>query len=231
LKPEEEPVFGVTNLWTYAVGAALITLLPGPNSLFVLALSSRRGILDGYRGAAGILLGDTVLMILSASGAGTLLRTHQTLFGICRGIGAGYLAYVGFVMWRDAWRTWHQRRSQANNVAARTADFGPARGVDSRNPFRQALLISLLNPKMALFFLSFFVQFVDPRYRFPELSFLVLGTVIQALSTLYLTVLICVGARISRRLGQRKRLVALAGFGAGSLFIGFGGRLALASVS
>ena len=71
--------YGVTDIWTYALGALFIVLLPGPNSLYVMAVASREGVAAGYRGACGIFLGDTLLMILSATGAASLLRAGLPL--------------------------------------------------------------------------------------------------------------------------------------------------------
>ncbi|MFC7588949.1 LysE family transporter [Nonomuraea antimicrobica] len=60
--------FGIIDLWAYVIGAFLIILLPGPNSLYVLTFAARHGVRRGYRAAAGVFVGDTVLMVLSAAG-------------------------------------------------------------------------------------------------------------------------------------------------------------------
>lgn len=88
-------MLGVTNPWTYVLGTAAIVLLPGPNSLYVLSVAARRGVRDGYRGAAGVWLGDAVLMTLSAGGVASLLHTYPWLFVLVKYAGAGYLAYLG----------------------------------------------------------------------------------------------------------------------------------------
>ena len=62
------PSLGITDLWTYVLGTVFIVLLPGPNSLFVLATAAQGGIAAGYKAACGVFLGDTVLMTLSALG-------------------------------------------------------------------------------------------------------------------------------------------------------------------
>ncbi|MFM9997891.1 MAG: LysE family transporter, partial [Burkholderiaceae bacterium] len=66
--------YGVTDLWTYAIGALGIILLPGPNSLFVLSLATTRGVRAGYQGALGVFAGDIILLLLTALGAASLLR-------------------------------------------------------------------------------------------------------------------------------------------------------------
>ena len=98
-------------------------------------------------------------------------------------------------------------------------------GAGSR--FRKALLLSLLNPKAILFFLSFFVQFVDPDYPHPALSFLILASILQVFSLIYLSVLIFGGARLAAGFRRRQRL-ARAGSGlTGLIFLFFAAKLAL----
>jgi leucine efflux protein len=106
----------------------------------------------------------------------------------------------------------------------------PPRPVDAARPFRTALTISLMNPKAILFFISFFIQFVDPGYPYPALSFLILGAVVQVCSAIYLTVLIFGGAHLAAQMRRRRRLSALSTGAVGALFIGFALRLAGASL-
>ncbi|WP_163454555.1 LysE family transporter, partial [Escherichia coli] len=84
-----------------------------------------------------------------------------------------------------------------------------------------ALVVSLLNPKAIAFLLSFFIQFVDPAYPHPALTFLILGTIIQVLSFLYLSTLIFAGARLAAAFRARRRLSGAANAGVGVLFVGF----------
>lgn len=211
-------VLGVTDIWTYVLGTVAIILLPGPNSLFVLSTAARRGVRVGYRAAAGVFLGDSVLMVLSAAGVASLLKAYPPLFLVIKYAGAAYLGYVGLTMLRGAWRRW---RSPAP-VAAPDAEPVP-------HPFRRAAVISLLNPKAILFFISFFIQFVDPGYAYPALSFLLLGLIAQVVSALYLTVLIFTGTYLATQFRRRRRLAAGATTGVGALFLGFGVKLATAS--
>ncbi|GAA4911086.1 leucine efflux protein [Nonomuraea thailandensis] len=213
--------FGITDFWAYVVGAFLIILLPGPNSLYVLSYAAQHGVRQGYRAAAGVFVGDTVLMVLTAAGAASLLRANPLLFTIVKYAGAGYLAWIGFQMIRGAWRSWRSARMTE----------APAAQVDARTrPFRKALTISLLNPKAILFFLSFFVQFVDPGYANPALSFVILGAVIQLFSFLYLTGLIFGGTFLAAQFRSRRRLSAGLTSGVGAVFLGFGAKLATASL-
>lgn len=212
--------FGITDIWTFVAGAFFIVLLPGPNSLYVLSHAAQRGVREGYRAAAGVFVGDTVLMVLASAGAASLLRSNAVLFTIVKYAGAGYLAYIGFQMLRGAIRAW---RAPAVSVEAPSP-------VSEPRPFRKALTISLLNPKAILFFVSFFIQFVDSSYGAPALSFVILGAIIQVFSVLYLTALIFGGTFLAAQFRSRRKLSATLSSGVGALFLGFGAKLATTSL-
>lgn len=213
---------GITDLWTFVIGTILIVLLPGPNSLFVLATAGARGVADGYRAAMGVFIGDTVLMLLSALGVASLLRTEPMLFTALKYAGGAYLCWLGLSMLLTVWR----RLRHPSSVDAP----GKQRPLSSR-PTRKALLLSLSNPKAILFFVSFFIQFVDPAYAHPGLSFLVLGVIVQICSVIYLSFLIFTGARLAHWFRQRQRLATGALTGVGALFVSFGVKLATATLT
>ncbi|MCX4456343.1 leucine efflux protein LeuE [Streptomyces sp. NBC_01340] len=216
-------MLGVIDLPTYLAGLVLIVLLPGPNSLYVLSVAARKGVRTGYTAAAGVWCGDTVLMTLSAAGVASLLQANAVLFGIVKYAGAGYLTWLAIGMLRAAWGMWrtrHERVAESEAAAAPAAE---------ERPFRRALVISLFNPKAILFFVAFFVQFVDPGYAYPALSFVVLGAFAQLASFLYLTALIFSGTKLAAAFRRRKRLSAGATTAAGALFLGFAVKLTLAS--
>ncbi|WP_411071508.1 leucine efflux protein LeuE [Streptomyces sp. cmx-4-25] len=221
-------MLGVTDLPTYLAGLVLIILLPGPNSLYVLSVAARKGTRTGYKAAAGVFTGDTVLMTLAALGAASLLQTTPVLFMIVKYAGAGYLAWMAYGMLRAAWAMWRSREEYGETAAEETPG---APATPAERPYRRALVISLFNPKAILFLISFFVQFVDPGYAYPALSFLVLGTLLQLGSFLYLTTLIFGGTRLAAAFRRRRRLSAGATSAAGALFLGFAAKLSLSSAA
>lgn len=215
-------MLGVTDLPTYLAGLVLMVLLPGPNSLYVLSVAARGGVKEGYKAASGVFTGDAVLMVLTALGAGALLQASPLLFNVVKFLGAGYLAWLAVAMMRTARAMWRDRRATQEELLT-----GPEPEGGAGRPYRRALLVSLVNPKAILFLLSFFVQFVDPGYAYPALSFLLLGTVSQLVSCLYLSTLIFTGTRLSAAFRRRKRLSAWATSAAGVLFLGFAAKLAV----
>ncbi|MEV6318415.1 leucine efflux protein LeuE [Streptomyces sp. NPDC051776] len=244
-------MLGVTDLPTYLAGLVLIILLPGPNSLYVISAAARRGVRTGYRAACGVFCGDAVLMVLSAAGVASLLQTNELMYGVVKYAGAGYLTWMAIGMLRSAWGMWRERRHERSGgetfvtpmaacaagpdaeggavpVAGLTAG-GEAVDEGAERPYRRALVISLLNPKAILFFVSFFVQFVDPGYSHPALSFLLLGSLATLFSFLYLTALIFGGSALAAQFRRRKRLSAGVTSLAGTLFLGFAAKLSLSS--
>lgn len=214
-------MLGITDLPTYLVGLIFIILLPGPNSLYVLSVAARRGVRDGYGAACGVFVGDAVLMTLSAAGVASLLRTNEFAFSLVKYLGAGYLGWLAVSMLRAGWRLWRDRRSP---IAHAQEAVVVVRG---ERPFRRALVVSLLNPKAIAFFVAFFVQFVDPAYPHPAVSFLVLGSFATLASALYLSVLIFGGSRLAATFRERRGLSAGATSAVGAVFLGFAVKLSL----
>ncbi|MDI9888008.1 leucine efflux protein LeuE [Streptomyces sp. HNM0645] len=214
---------GVENPLTYALGALLIILLPGPSSLFTLSAAARLGVRAGYRAAAGVFLGETLLMVATAAGLASLLQANQLLFAVVKYAGAGYLTWIAVGMIRAAWALWRRRDEKTED-----AEGAPDPSAGGRL-FRRSLVITVLNPKAILFFISFFVQFVDPRYAHPGLSFALLALVYQVISVAYVTALILGGTYLATQFRRRRKLSAGLTTGAGALFLGFAAKLATTS--
>ncbi|MFF1867518.1 leucine efflux protein LeuE [Streptomyces sp. CB03911] len=219
-------MLGVNDLATYVLGALVIVLLPGPNSLYVLSVAARKGVRTGYRAALGVFVGDFTLISLTSLGAASLLKANPAVFLVVKFGGAAYLLWIGVGMLRAARQLWREHRAGALSES----DAEPAAGAAAEeNPFRRALVISLLNPKAILFLLSFFTQFVDPSYGQPVLSFALLGGILQSFSLLYLSALIFAGTSLAAAFRRRKRLSAGLTSGVAVLFAGFAAKLAVSS--
>ncbi len=218
-KPME--YFGVVNYLTYVIGTVLIVLLPGPNSLYVLSLSAQQGRRLGWAAAMGIFVGDSVLMILTAAGAVTLLTAYPALFMLLKLAGALYLTYLGGHLIYGAWSSWKQKGS--------SSEVKILKPVSAKRAFNKALLVSLLNPKAILFFLSFFVQFVNPNYPVTAIPFIILAVTLQFFSLLYLGMLIYAGDKLANTFRKRYKVSALSNGGVGLGFVAFAVKLALAS--
>lgn len=216
-------MFGITDLMTYIIGTVLIILLPGPNSLYVMSIATRYGIKTGYIGALGVFAGDTILILCTVLGAATLLHNFPWIFIGLKIVGALYLAYLGTRLLMAGYQTWN---NTSQSIQKNTENAKP----QAFHPFRTALTVSLLNPKAILFYLSFFIQFVDPNYAYPTLSFTLLAIILQILSMAYLSALIFSGIKIASFFNTRYKLSAVTVALVGLLFCGFGLKLALSTL-
>lgn len=218
-------MFGITDLSAYIVGSILIILLPGPNSLYCLSVSAAHGVRKGYQTVAGIFLGDSILMLVTVMEVGSLLKLYPILFTGIKLLGGLYLMYLGIKLLLGAQQTFRHR--------ALLTDAKPklVAAPIHQNFFNRALILSLTNPKAILFFLSFFVQFVEPTYPHPLVSFLVLAVILQIISFSYLSVMVFSGKNLSRRFSQSPRLIIASMSLTGLIFIGFAINLWLAQLS
>jgi len=206
--------YGVVNFWTFLAGALVIVMVPGPNSLYVLRTGISRGIRAAYRGVAGVVLGDVFLIFLAWAGIATLIQTSPHVFIAIKYLGALFLSWLGI---KIIWSALHQPR-EAGNVPA----------IRKENYFLKAFMLSITNPKSILFYVSFFIQFIDPASAHSAAAFSLLGAVLQLISVSWMTFLLMARAAVARWLGTRRRLVRLGNSLTGLLFIGFAARLAAA---
>jgi leucine efflux protein len=211
---------GIVDFSTYLLGTILTILLPGPNSLYVLTITTQKGWRAGAWGAVGIFIGDSVLMIAVALGAASLLASSLILFGIVSTIGALYLAWMGFGLVRSGMQRWTMQDIvlQENQIQARLMGL---------HPLCAALALSLTNPKAIFFFIAFFSQFIRPEFEHPAHTFFYLAVVLQLMSMTYLASLIGIGQFASIFFQRHPRWAATLWMLTGLLFIGFALRLAI----
>jgi threonine/homoserine/homoserine lactone efflux protein len=197
----------------FLTASALFALLPGPGVLYVLARSLRGGRAEGVRSVVGNGIGASVHVLGAALGLSAVLATSAAAFTVVKLAGAAYLVYLGV-------------RALVERRAAPAAEPGSRRGA-----LRQGVLVEVLNPKTALFFLAFLPHFVHPETAPAPLVFVVLGLVAVAMTVLVdLLVAVFAGALSTRLLGDprwrvRERVAS------GLTMIGLGGALALAERS
>lgn len=213
-------LFGIPDYWAFVVAGLMIILLPGPNSMYVVSQSARRGRASGYAAAAGVFVGDAVLMGLTYLGAASVLRTQPMLFLVIKYLGAAYLAWIGL---RLVISGIAKLRRRGVTTAELVEQAPRSRG---RGSFATALLLSLLNPKAILFYVAFFVQFLRPDAEHPLATFLVLAMTLQVLSMAYLSVLIFAGSSLSARFREHQRTAGGLTAGVGTAFVGFSVSLA-----
>ncbi|WYX01011.1 leucine efflux protein LeuE [Proteus vulgaris] len=192
-----------------------IILVPGPNTLYVLKTSASGGVSAGYRAAFGVFLGDAILIFLAFIGVASVIKASPVLFTIVRFLGAFYLLYLGIKIIHSTFFSKKTHAEQTANI--------------QKHIFRKALTLSLTNPKAILFYISFFVQFIDFNYAHTGLSYLILASMLEAFSFIYLSFLIFGGVALARFFGSRKNIAKLGNGVIGIFFMGFATKLATLS--
>lgn len=203
---------GVLNIWTFLAGLTMIILAPGPNSMYVLKVGSSHGVRRGYHAALGVLIGDAFLILLAYLGVASLIQTSPVLFMIIRYLGAAYLLYLGCHLIYGYWFKNAKSQKEVN--------------VKKENVFQKSLMLSLTNPKAILFYVSFFIQFIDYNYEHTWISYLTLATILEIMSITYLSMLIFLGNRLTQLFRQHYTLSKLSNSLLGLFFMGFAAKLA-----
>ncbi len=135
----------------FSLAATIVLAIPGPTVLLVVGYSLSHGRRVAASTVAGVALGDLVAMTVSLAGLGALLATSATLFTVLKWVGAAYLVYLGIRLWRTP-----------VPETPDTAD-APVDAATGRRAFRQAFVVTMLNPKSIAFFVAFVPQFVNPH--------------------------------------------------------------------
>jgi len=203
-----------TRFFLFLTAAVLLAIAPGPGMLYVLARSLAGGKREGVLSAFGTFLGGMVHVFAAALGISIILAKSAAVFATVKYVGAAYLCFLGVRMILDA-------RREGGNGGLETEAVKPA-----RNPLWQGVATEVLNPKTALFFLSFIPQFVARGEGHVFLQFVTLGTISVALNTTADLIVIAMAGplgekiRASATFRRRQRSVT------GTIMIGLGTYLA-----
>lgn len=205
--------------WAFVVAAAALIMIPGPDVLLVLRNAITGGRRGGLATGLGTSTGTLVHASAAAAGLSALLTASATAFTVVKVVGAVYLGWLGLAALRSAWRGGTAGPGGMDGPGDTAATMAPARG------FRQGLVTNVVNPKVAVFFLTLLPQFVDPAQ--PALpQTLLLGATFWVLTLLWLGGLAIAAGRMRRVLARRLVRRGIEAF-AGALFVGFGVRLAV----
>jgi threonine/homoserine/homoserine lactone efflux protein len=187
--------------------------VPGPAVLYIVAQSIDRGRLAGIVSALGVAVGGLVHVTAATIGLSSLLVSSARAFNLVKYAGAGYLIVLGLV-------TILKRREEAIAAVPRERKL-------SRR-FWQGVVVNVLNPKTALFFLAFLPQFVDPDAGSAALQIALLGLFFVALAVLSDSLWALAAGTASERLRGNRRFLAVQRYVSGSVFVGLGALTAAA---
>ena len=209
-------VYDFAHWAAFLSAALLLNLAPGPDIAFILGHTLKGGRRAGLAAMLGIWTGAMGHVLLAALGLSAILATSEIAFGLVQWLGAAYLVWLGI-----------------QTLAAKNPAFvGEAGGVvQSHWPiFRQGVLVDLLNPKVAVFFLAFLPQFVQQGAGPVWAQLLLHGVLIIVVAALVEPPLILLGDRLVLRLRTNDRLALYLDRGLGLILIALGVRLAMMSM-
>ena len=165
-----QTVFDSARFLIFLSAAILLAIAPGPGMLYVLARALGGGRREGLLSALGTFFGGMVHVFAAAAGISIILAKSAMAFAAVKYLGAGYLCFIGIRMILDA------RKDKDESISVANLPRG-------RSPFWQGVMTEVLNPKTALFFLSFIPQFVNRAHGHVFLQFILLGTLSVTLNT------------------------------------------------
>lgn len=202
-----------TILLGFVAASLVVLLIPGPGVLYVVARSAGQGLRAGFASVLGLSAGALVHVAAATAGLSAILLTSATAFGIVKVLGAGYLIYLGI-------RTLFAKQPMIHMEAATP--------LSSYRLFTDGVVVSIFNPKIAVFFLAFLPQFVDPSQgQIPQQVFL-LGVIYVALALLTDGAYALLACSLRHCIGGRATRGPLPRYLSGSLYLGLGINAALA---
>ncbi|WP_163132881.1 LysE family translocator [Agarivorans sp. Alg241-V36] len=214
-------MLGINEFWLFVVSGILLNLIPGPDSLYVMARSASQGFKAGSVAALGIGAGTFVHIGAAAFGLSAILASSAAAFTVVKVIGCVYLLYMGLSM----------ALAKNKPAASMSLASGKEAGAKYSKIFRQGFLTNSLNPKVALFFLAFVPQFIDAAEPNKALAFVVLGLVFNMNAIIWSHILAWLSASISGRVQASDKLKCWLNRSLGGLFAAFGIRLAFSELS
>lgn len=202
------PVLGIADYGAFCAAVLVFLALPGPGTFALLSATGQGGIRAGAAATAGIIVGDQCLLWLAVAGVSALLAAHPGWFGAVRWAGAGYLGWVGWKL-----------------ITAKAGEASSPVNLAPRHYARQALLITMLNPKAIIFYMAFFPLFIDPAQHQGLMPYVAMALTIAVITAVYCLSLCACASLVQDQVGRRQRLALWLKRGAGASLLGFGWRL------
>ena len=201
--------FGIADYASFVIAIVVFLLIPGPGNLALITSTSKGGIAGGMGATFGVIAGDQVLLWAAVAGVSAVMAAYPSAFQAVQWLGAAYLTWLGLKM-----------------LFAKPGD-APILHIKPHHYLRQALFITLLNPKAIVFYMAFFPLFVDPTTHQGLKTFGVMAATIAALTFLYGLVAVLLTYFLAARIRANPKISAALEKAAGVFLIGFGVKLAL----
>ena len=204
-------MFEAHRLVLFLAAAVLLAVTPGPGILYVLARTLAGGRREGFQSSFGTFFGGLCHVVAAAAGVSAVLAASAVAFHTVKYAGAAYLVFLGIRM-----------------IRSRDAELPAGAPPPAGGAFRQGIFTEVLNPKTALFFLSFIPQFIAPERGHVFLQFALLGSLSVALNTAADLAVVSLAGPLERRLKSSVRFRRGQRTASGVGMIGLGAYLAFA---
>jgi threonine/homoserine/homoserine lactone efflux protein len=204
--------YTLTHWATFFTAAILLNLSPGPDMAFILAQTAKRGKQSGFAAMFGIWTGAFVHVLFAALGLSAILATSAVAFSAVKWIGAAYLIWLGIQALRS--------KGAQMSVNEQASPKGLMK------IYKQGVLVAVLNPKVAIFFLAFLPQFVENGAGPVSAQLFVHGFLIIVVAAFIEPPLIIIGSKLTGYLSSNRHVSRWMDRGLGALFIWLGIKLA-----
>jgi leucine efflux protein len=200
-------MLGITDYGAFCAAVLLFLALPGPGTFALITSTGKGGLRAGAAATLGVIVGDQVLMWLAVGGVAALLAANPLWFRGVQYLGAAYLVWIGLKL-----------------IFAKPGAASPVH-IEPRRYARQALLITLLNPKAIVFYMAFFPLFINPNTHRGAVTFVAMAATIAAITAAYGLLLCAFANVVSARVKAHQKLARWMERLAGVFLVGFGIRL------
>jgi RhtB (resistance to homoserine/threonine) family protein len=204
---------GIIHFETFLIAGVLLNLTPGNDTIFILSRTIAQGKQAGIMSVLGIATGSIIHTSFAAFGLSIIIAESIVAFSILKYAGAAYLVYIGYKMLADQTRI---------EIGIQNKE----KEVNLKKVYRDAVFTNLLNPKVALFFIAFLPQFIDPGYKNTVLPFMMLGISFTITGTAWCLALVNFANVISFKLTRNKKLTVYITKACGAILIGLGIKVA-----
>ena len=201
--------FGIADYASFVIAIIVFLLIPGPGNLALITSTSKGGIAGGLGATFGLIAGDQILLWAAVAGVSAVMAAYPAAFHVVQWVGAVYLAWLGIKM-----------------LMIKPGD-APILQIKPHHYFRQAVFITLLNPKAIVFYMAFFPLFVDPVTHQGMTTFGVMAATIALLTFLYGLTSVLLTTFFAERIRANPKVSGFLNKVAGIFLIGFGLKLAI----
>jgi|SRR5688572_1361690 len=207
---------GIINFETFLLAGIILNLTPGNDTIFILSRTIVQGRRAGIMSVLGIATGSVIHTTFAALGLSIIIAESIVAFNIIKYAGAAYLVYIGYKMLTD--------KSHLNIEI-----HNKEKEVKSKKVYRDAVITNLLNPKVALFFIAFLPQFIDPGHKNTVLPFMLLGIAFTITGTLWCLILANFASIIADKIKQNNKVSSYINKTCGLVLVGLGIKLAFST--